>query len=494
MRSERHDVVVVGGGVAGVSAALESFDIQLDVALVEAGPRLGGQLAEDPNSIRNVPAGRFESGEAFRQALEESAAILGDRVFVSHAVTAADLEERWIEANGVRFVGEALLVATGARKQHLPAATDGAFGGDVTYLLESQGDRFEGRTVAVIGGGDSATLDALELARKGSKVKLIHRSQKLTARRDILRELETEPGIEDLPGWEFGVRARDGSVGGDRSRCGQGRSTSGLPCRGVGRQDLSCAVDRSLFGTARARSTWSSSGRRGSSHLPHWGLRGWRRGVRQLPTRRHCNGSGRARREMDVAIPGEPRIVVFGEREIGPEAGAPWVTEIVAEFRRACSQREREERGPLMERLVELHRTNLAQWALEDTVRGPGATDATVARAKREIDVLNSQRHRLIEDADAAISKVMTLTLSAPPSTETPAMVCDRLSVLVIRVHHTELASHRAAPEDTGYLDRLPNLHVQLEVLKEALGVLLEDFREGRRRFVPYRSFKLYGT
>ncbi len=186
--------------------------------------------------------------------------------------------------------------------------------------------------------------------------------------------------------------------------------------------------------------------------------------------------------------------MVFGEREIGPEAGAPWVTEIVAEFRRACSEREREERGPLTERLVELHRTNLAQWALEDTVRGPGATDATVARAKREIDVLNSQRHRLIEDADAAISKVMTLTLSAPPSTETPAMVCDRLSVLVIRVHHTELASRRAAPEDTGYLDRLPNLHVQLEVLKEALSVLLEDVREGRRRFVPYRSFKLYGT
>ena len=147
-----------------------------------------------------------------------------------------------------------------------------------------------------------------------------------------------------------------------------------------------------------------------------------------------------------------------------------------------------------MERLVELHRTNLAQWALEDTVRGSGATDATVAQAKREIDVLNGQRHRLIEDADAAISKVMTLRPSAPPSTETPAMVCDRLSVLVIRVHQTELASRRAAPEDTGYLDRLPNLCGQLEVLKEALGVLLEDVREGRRRFVPYRSFKLYGT
>ena len=54
---EQHDVVVVGGGVAGVNCALECFDIQLDTILVEAGATLGGQLPEILHSVRNVAAG-----------------------------------------------------------------------------------------------------------------------------------------------------------------------------------------------------------------------------------------------------------------------------------------------------------------------------------------------------------------------------------------------------------------------------------------------------
>src|SRR5439155_4281764 len=80
----------------------------------------------------------------------------------------------------------------------------GAFGGDVTYQLEAQSaDRFAGRDVVVIGGGDSGTLDALELAKQGSKVTLVHRSEALAARHDIVEQLRHEPRIEDLPGWEL---------------------------------------------------------------------------------------------------------------------------------------------------------------------------------------------------------------------------------------------------------------------------------------------------
>jgi len=201
---EQHDVVVVGGGVAGVNCALECFDIQLDTVLVEARPDLGGQLPEILHSVRNVAAGRFADGHALQRSLRESAEVLGDRVRLSHPVTAADVEGRAIEVDGGRLSGRALVVATGTRRQFLEAAPDGAFGGDITYQLEPVLDSFAGRdVVAVIGGGDSGTLDALELARRGSSVKLIHRSQELNARPDILRQIRDQPRIEDLPGLQL---------------------------------------------------------------------------------------------------------------------------------------------------------------------------------------------------------------------------------------------------------------------------------------------------
>jgi thioredoxin reductase (NADPH) len=202
-RDRNHDVVVVGGGPAGISGALECFDINLDTIVLETGTALGGQLAEIPHSVRNVAAGRFDEGSALQRALERSADILGARVRLEHGVTRANLDERWVEAGGVCFRAGALLIASGSRRQIHPAAPDGSFGGDVTYQVESGPDRFSGRNVVVVGGGDSATLDALELTATARSVKLVHRSERLTARADIVERVRANPGIEDLPGWEL---------------------------------------------------------------------------------------------------------------------------------------------------------------------------------------------------------------------------------------------------------------------------------------------------
>jgi len=173
---EHHDLVVIGGGPAGVSCALECFDIQLDTVLFETHRVLGGQLVEIPHRVRNVAAGEFENGRALQQELERSSAILADRVRVEQRVTRADLGDLSVEVDGRRITAKAILIATGTAKQQLPGALDGAFGGDVTYQIESGTGRFVGRDVVVIGGGDSATLDALALARGGSSVLLVHRS------------------------------------------------------------------------------------------------------------------------------------------------------------------------------------------------------------------------------------------------------------------------------------------------------------------------------
>jgi thioredoxin reductase (NADPH) len=199
---QHHDVVVIGGGPAGVSAALECFDINLDTIVLEGRAMLGGQLGEIPNSIRNVAAGQFEDGPALQAGLQRATEILGDRVRTGHEVTEADLRVGSVKAGGRRFHGRVLLIATGSLPQALPAAADGAFGGDVTYHVESRPDHFSRRDVVVVGGGDSATLDALELAATASSVKLVHRSEALTARPDIVEKVRQDRRIEDLPGWE----------------------------------------------------------------------------------------------------------------------------------------------------------------------------------------------------------------------------------------------------------------------------------------------------
>ena len=176
-----------------------------------------------------------------------------------------------------------------------------------------------------------------------------------------------------------------------------------------------------------------------------------------------------------------------------PDEDLPTSAHVVAELRRALQDPEHGSTRPLVGRLVDLLRSNLEQWNLEDEARGPEADDAAVAEAKRAIDELNKARHHIVEEIDAAIDRAVKQTAAAPLATESPAMAFDRLSVLVIRIHHTERAAGEGASDADLYAARLPVLYRQLSDLQQAVDGLIEDVRDGTRRFVPYQSLKMYG-
>src|SRR5262245_65637717 len=113
-----HDVVVVGGGVAGVNCALECFDIQLDTILIEANTTLGGQLPEINHSVRNLAARRFDDGPALQRSLVEAAEILGDRVRLAQPATKVDLAAGEVDGAGVRVAGRPAGAATGPGPRH----------------------------------------------------------------------------------------------------------------------------------------------------------------------------------------------------------------------------------------------------------------------------------------------------------------------------------------------------------------------------------------
>lgn len=195
-----HDVIVIGAGAAGVSAAIECFDIRLDVVLLDGAGKVGGQIDQIPHAVRNV-APAPEGNDPLVGALASHASILGDRLQLDQMVTGLDLDAGVVDAGTHRYRTRSVLVATGSRRRELENVPEGSFGGTVTYLVEPHLDRFAGLPMAVFGGGDSAALDALELAAAGSPVTLVHRAPRLTARRDLVTRIAAEDRITDMAGW-----------------------------------------------------------------------------------------------------------------------------------------------------------------------------------------------------------------------------------------------------------------------------------------------------
>jgi hypothetical protein len=172
----------------------------------------------------------------------------------------------------------------------------------------------------------------------------------------------------------------------------------------------------------------------------------------------------------------------------------PAVADVVSAFRRALADEPTGPTGGVLDVLLALHGNNLEQWRCEDVTRAHYDDDAAVAAAKREIDGLNASRHGLVEAIDARIADATVQNPAATPTTESPGMVFDRLSVVTIRIHFTERAARDAPVDRERYAARLPLLQRHLSEVQEALVGLLADVRAGTKRFVPYRSLKLYGS
>lgn len=175
-------------------------------------------------------------------------------------------------------------------------------------------------------------------------------------------------------------------------------------------------------------------------------------------------------------------------------ADEPTVSEVVDMFERALRSPDTAPgaRHGMLRYLLALHENNIEQWKWEDIARRDTNDDRAVAAAKREIDVLNTKRHELVEAIDAALVTSIDQAPSASPATESPAMVFDRVSVLVIRIAFTERVASSESRDREVYQQRLPVLYEQLSLLREALEALFDDVQAGRKRFVSYQSLKLY--
>lgn len=177
-----YDMIVVGGGPAGYTAALYAARAGLDVVVLEK-LSAGGQMALT-HTIDNYPGfpegvDGFELGERMQQQAQRFGAKT-----VYAQVNKLDLkaEPKTVETSEGVFTGKTVVLATGAGPKELGLPEEkGLIGRGVAYCAACDGMFYRGKTVVVVGGGNSAAADALLLSRVAKKVILVHRRDTLRA-------------------------------------------------------------------------------------------------------------------------------------------------------------------------------------------------------------------------------------------------------------------------------------------------------------------------
>lgn len=194
---KQYDTIIIGGGPAGYTAALYAARAGLRVLVIER-MGAGGQMALTLQ-IDNYPG--FEEGidgYTLGAKMQQSAQRFGAEV-CSAEVTAVELagKIKTVFAGGAAFHGRTVIIATGADHRHLGLPNEDALlGRGVGYCAACDGMLYRGKTVAVVGGGNTAAADALLLSRICKKVILIHRRDRLRATKVYHAPLNQAENVE----------------------------------------------------------------------------------------------------------------------------------------------------------------------------------------------------------------------------------------------------------------------------------------------------------
>jgi len=191
------DVVVIGSGPAGLSAALYTARANLTTHIL-AGPQIGGQVSLTWEIDNYLGFPETLSGAELTDRMVKHAEKFGAEVVYDEA-TAVDLSARpfRITTYGGELQADAVVVAAGAssRKLEVPGETE-FIGRGVSYCATCDGAFFKGHDVLVVGGGDSALEEALFLTRFANSVRIVHRRDSFRAGPQLQERVAANPKID----------------------------------------------------------------------------------------------------------------------------------------------------------------------------------------------------------------------------------------------------------------------------------------------------------
>lgn len=194
-----YDVVIVGSGAAGLSAAIYGARAGISQLVLEKNPMSGGQMAYT-DKIENYPGVANVDGFSLSMAMRQQAESLGAEFLNAEVTKLEKLDAGWkVVSTAGEITGKNVIYATGAEHRHLGVTGEKEFAGrGVGYCATCDGNFYRNKVVAVVGGGNTALQDALYLSNLAKKVYLIHRRDGFKGVPATLRKVQERENIEIL--------------------------------------------------------------------------------------------------------------------------------------------------------------------------------------------------------------------------------------------------------------------------------------------------------
>jgi len=206
-----YDLIIIGGGPAGLTAGIYAQRARLKTLLLEK-EMVGGQIAVS-DVIENYPGFPSISGAELMEKFEQQARGLGLEIKLTDVIAVQKKgEEKIVKTSDGDLITRTVIVATGAKPRRLGIPGEKELTGKgVSYCATCDGPFFKGQKVLVVGGGDTAVKEAVYLSRIANKVYIAHRRDQLRAEKIIQEKAMSTPNIEIL--WSHILKEIKGKTG-----------------------------------------------------------------------------------------------------------------------------------------------------------------------------------------------------------------------------------------------------------------------------------------
>ena len=194
-----YDIVIIGGGPAGLTAALYARRANKTALIIEKAT-FGGQITHSPK-VENIPGFLALSGNEFAEKMVEQVMEQGADVEIAEVTEIIDGETKTVKTDSGDFHGKSVIIATGAKHRMLGLERESEFVGEgISFCAVCDGAFYTGKTVAVIGGGNSALQEAIMLSDLCKKVYVVQNLDYFTGEQKLVEILNAKSNVEVVLG------------------------------------------------------------------------------------------------------------------------------------------------------------------------------------------------------------------------------------------------------------------------------------------------------